>query len=76
MVMINCFVLGEGVLTQTFVVDIKPEKKVSHLRVLIYDRKESAFGKTEIDDNDLVLYEVAISTNGEDEKYNIKTNLI
>jgi hypothetical protein len=69
--MVNCFILGEDVLKQTFVVDIKPEKKVSHLRELIFDANDNHFENEGIDPKDLVLYEVAISIDEEDEKYKI-----
>ena len=69
--MVNCFILGDDVLEQTFVVDIKSEKKVSHLGELIYDTNGIRFEKMGIGHKDRVLYEVAISIDDEDEKYNM-----
>jgi len=72
MVMANCLFLG--ILTQTFIVDIKPEKKVSHLRELIHDTNMNTFDKMNFSHKDLKLYEVAISIDEKDKKYNILKN--
>ncbi|CAG8786449.1 18324_t:CDS:1, partial [Racocetra persica] len=54
-VMIFCLVLGDAV-GSAFVVDIKEDQTISHLKKLIKEEKKNAFGN--IDANDIMLWKV------------------
>ncbi|CAG8600278.1 644_t:CDS:2 [Racocetra fulgida] len=63
-VMIFCLVLGDAV-RSAFMVDIKEDQTISHLKKLIKEEKKNAFGN--IDANDIMLWKVDADINIEQE---------